>query len=899
MSADDVIADALKLGSGARFMRCALQVNPSHYLGTFQGDDEDGSAADYTRAIVNKAREIGVSVLAITDHNSVRDVSGFRTAAQGTGITILPGFELESTEGIHVLCVYSPDMGDQQLERLLGELGVRDTQPSSTQCAHDFVTVLAKVREQGGIAIAAHSTGKKGLFKALSGQARIRAWQCTDLLAVQIPGSISQLPEDIRQILEDRNPDYKRSFSASDRQAVAAVNAKDVTKPEDLDHDSATCWIKMSEDITVEGLRQAFLDPDSRIRLNSDPAPEEHSELVALAWEGGGFLDGAAIHLNSNLNVMIGGRGTGKSTVVESLRYVLGLEPKGGESLKTHQEIVRHVIRPGTKLSLLVRCRRPAQLEYTIERTVPNPPIVRDQDGRVLDLLPSDILPRIEVYGQHEISELTNSEDKLTSLLHRFIRPDESLSQRKAEVRRELKKTRQAILQASSELDDIDEQLADLPRLEQTLERFQEAGFENRLREQSLLVREERVLATVPERVEVFREALETFRRELPVDATFVSAEALDDLPGASILSGAEEVLEQLSRELEDVARRLRAALERADKGIEQVRARWLERKRQVDAEYESILRQLQKSAVDGEEFIRLRRDIENLQPLSKRRALLARLVDEHMNRRRQLLAEWEDVKAEEFRGLSRAARKVSTELKDRVQVEVYSGGNRQPLFDLLSDEIGGRLSETVAIFERVEDMSLPELVDACRRGAEHVGKKYGLPLRQAERLAGASKSALMQVEELELPSTTDLKLNTAPAGEQPDWSALKQLSKGQKATAVLLLLLLDSDAPLVIDQPEDDLDNRFITEGVVPRIREEKRRRQFVFSTHNANIPVLGDAELILGLHASGEASGGRAFISPEHMGSIDSTSVRALVEEVLEGGKSAFETRRRKYGF
>ena len=899
MSTDDVIADALKLGSGARFMRCALQVNPSHYLGTFQGDDQDGSAADYTRSIVDKAREVGVSVLAITDHNSVRDVSRFRTAAQGTGITILPGFELESTEGIHVLCVYSPDMADQQLERLLGEFGVRDTQPSSTQCAHDFVTVLGKVREQGGIAVAAHSTGKKGLLKVLSGQARIRAWQCPDLLAVQIPGSIAQLPEDIRQILEDRNSDYRRSFPAGDRQAVAALNAKDVTKPEDLDHASATCWIKMSDDVTVEGLRQAFLDPDSRIRLNSDPAPEEHSELVALAWEGGGFLDGAAVHLNQNLNAMIGGRGTGKSTVVESLRYVLGLEPKGAQALKTHQEIVRQVIRPGTKLSLLVRCCRPAELEYRIERTVPNPPVVRDQDGRVLELLPCDILPRIEVYGQHEISELTNSEDRLTALLHRFIRTDESLSQRKAEVRRELKKTRLAILQASSELDDIDERLADLPRLEQTLERFQEAGLEDRLRDQSLLVREERILAAVPERVQVFREALETLRRELPVDATFVSEVALEDLPGASILSGAGAVLEQLSRDLEEVTRRLGAALERADEGIEGVRARWSERKRQVDADYQSILRQLQKSAVDGEEFIRLRRDIENLQPLSKRRALLVRLVEEHMNRRRQLLAEWEDVKNEEFRDLGRAAREVSTDLKDRVHVEVYSSGNRGPLVDLFTSEIGGRLSETIAILERVEDMSLPELVDACRKGTDSVKEKYGLPPKQAERLAGASASTLMQIEELELPSTTDLKLNTAAAGEPPDWHALKQLSKGQKATAVLLLLLLDSDAPLVIDQPEDDLDNRFITEGIVPRIREEKRRRQFVFSTHNANIPVLGDAELILGLHASGEASGGRAFISPEHMGSIDSPSVRALVEEVLEGGKTAFETRRRKYGF
>ena len=100
--------------------------------------------------------------------------------------------------------------------------------------------------------------------------------------------------------------------------------------------------------------------------------------------------------------------------------------------------------------------------------------------------------------------------------------------------------------------------------------------------------------------------------------------------------------------------------------------------------------------------------------------------------------------------------------------------------------------------------------------------------------------------------------MNTAPDGEPATWQTLEALSTGQKATAVLFLLLLESEAPLVVDQPEDDLDNRFITEGVVPIMRLEKRRRQFVFSTHNANIPVLGDAELILGLAASGEGREG-----------------------------------------
>ena len=176
---------------------------------------------------------------------------------------------------------------------------------------------------------------------------------------------------------------------------------------------------------------------------------------------------------------------------------------------------------------------------------------------------------------------------------------------------------------------------------------------------------------------------------------------------------------------------------------------------------------------------------------------------------------------------------------------------------------------------------------------------RYSITPAQAIRLAEATDETLMRIEELELPSSDTIRLNTAPVGEPPSWQLLDDLSTGQKATAVLLLLLLESDAPLIVDQPEDDLDNRFITEGVVPRMRAEKRRRQFIFSTHNANIPVLGDAELILGLTAAGEAADGKAHVRPEHAGSIDAQQVRELVEELLEGGKDAFERRRLKYGF
>jgi hypothetical protein len=198
-----------------------------------------------------------------------------------------------------------------------------------------------------------------------------------------------------------------------------------------------------------------------------------------------------------------------------------------------------------------------------------------------------------------------------------------------------------------------------------------------------------------------------------------------------------------------------------------------------------------------------------------------------------------------------------------------------------------------------VEQLSLPDFAQRCREGKEALMQHYGLPAGSADRIAQSDFGLFMRIEELDLPATTKIELNTAGEGVPPTWQTLEALSTGQKATAVLLLLLLESEAPLVVDQPEDDLDNRFITEGVVPIMRQEKGRRQFVFSTHNANIPVLGDAELILGLAASGEGREGHAKIAPEHMGSIDSKPVRELVEEILEGGKDAFEMRRSKYGF
>ena len=895
-------ARARTLPAGAVFHRCALQVNPHHYGGTFRGQAATGDVATHARAIVDKALELGMSVLAITDHNDVRGVPAFRAAAVGHALHVFPGFELSSSEGVHVLCIYPPDSDQDQLGRYLGAFGITDPNPSSDLSPVALVDILANVREQGGVTVAAHVTSDQGgMLKVLKGQARVRAWRNEHLLAIQIPGPIADLPHDLRQIVENRNADYRRSDAPEEKLAVAAVNAMDIVKPDDLEDRAATCWIKMS-DVSIEGLRQAFLDPGSRIRLNPTEGrlePEEHAELLSLAWEGG-FLDGAEVGFNPNLNVLVGGRGTGKSTIVESIRAVLGLDAGGAEAQKAHEGIVRHVLRNGTKVSLHVRSHRPAIREYRIERTIPNPPLVKDDVGEVSSLAPADVLPRIEVFGQHEISELTKSPEKRTRLLDRYVKRDDALARRKADLRRELERSRRSNIETRNELEQIEERLAALPGLEETLARFKEAGLEERLKERSLLVREEQIFTSIPDRLATFRECLESLKSELPVDRAFLSVRALEELPARETLGRLNSVFERLDSDLAVIAQSLEAALQRSEQGVHDVRTLWESRKQEVQAAYEKILRELQKSRVDGEEFIRLRRQIEALRPLRESQASLRRVEKEQSDRRRGLLADWEDLKGEAFRHLDRAARKVNRQLRDRVQIEVTVAGDREPLFKILRADVGGRIAEAIETLRGARDLSLTQFVAACRAGAQKVVESFGgIPAKQAESLANADAAVLMRIEELDLPPTTAIRLNTAPLGEPPSWQTLDELSTGQKATAVLLLLLLESDAPLIVDQPEDDLDNRFITEGVVPRMRAEKQRRQFVFSTHNANIPVLGDAELIVGLTASGEAERGHARIAPEHVGSIDDRQVRELVEEILEGGKDAFERRRRKYGF
>nr|VFK52568.1 MAG: AAA domain [Candidatus Kentron sp. TUN]VFK53059.1 MAG: AAA domain [Candidatus Kentron sp. TUN] len=650
---------------------------------------------------------------------------------------------------------------------------------------------------------------------------------------------------------------------------------------------------------SIEGLRQAFLDPDSRIRLSSEEPPSPHICIEAMEWEGG-FLDGVHVRLNENLNVLIGGRGAGKSTVVESIRHAFGMTPTTEEAARSHHSMVKDVIGQNTTIRVLVSSPRPAPRKYRIVRDGANPPEVYDVDGKPLSVEPGFVVGNIQVYGQHELSELSRREDKQRRLLERFATDSEAMQKKKRELQRKLKESREGIRRLREEMNRLEEQLVEQPKVEETLRRYETLGIEEKLKARSALVKEERILKTARERLEPLEELLAVLRDASP-DLAFLSDAALADLAGKEILTRLRQPLALVHETLAKMHKELGSLKARALDDVGFVETTWqTEREQPVLQEYQSILKKLDRESVNGDEFIELQKQLEEMKPRKDQYGQMQRNLAALRDDRTSLLVEWEEVKMQDRRGWSGVGKRVSKKLAGNVRV-VMGKEDRSTLEELFREHVDGKFSKSLQHLLEEEALNAKDLADGIHKGADALRSAYAcLTPQAAERLADAGENLAMRIEEEDWPQLPEISLNLGTE-ENTHFVPLPRLSTGQKATALLCLLLLESDAPLVIDQPEDDLDNRFISEYIVPRMKQEKQRRQFLFASHNANIPVLGDADLIIGLTTESDKASGKisGVIKPGHMGAIDNQPVRGLIEEILEGGRNAFSTRRAKYGF
>lgn len=871
------------------------------------------------RLYVERLNQAGITVGALTDYNLPRDewyelIGGL---ARERGITLFPGVELSLSgpstgkEGLHVLVLFPLDVDLSAVRRAIESLHCDPHQPivredgthGDVVLAQDLVRALGFLRESFRcLLIMAHVGEGKGLMKSYS-------------------------PRQAAQIIRELRPDALEGLTAADRERLASTGVMarqevellvsiESSDPHDLEEIGAkqdggrvrSTSLKLSAFDDLEAIRLALEDPAVRVRVGEPPPPTRAAaRLLSLRVEGTGFLGGVEIEFSDDLNALVGGRGVGKSAVLETLRYAMDLAPFAPAAER--DGLVRHALGSGGKVIVRVQVGdgdgSPGH-RYRIERILNERPLVFDEElGSEVGLAPEEVMDEQHLplfFGQREIYELTREEARGGRL--RLL--DELSGSEVREKLRFLRKLEEELRREAREIEDTQGKLAERDEIEAELKAvrykialFRERGVLDKLREAADLARDKEYLDQVRDHLGELASAWPPLRErvaEFRDRAAVLAARGQSRL--AYLLARAAEIASKLARDLEAILGEGAHLLQEAGSRVDEVAAEWETARRPLVEELSLLKRELGLDSLAQEELEALAaREARLQQRLARLEELKARL-DEKIARWRRRLSELGRLRHEVFRLRQTRVEKLNAALGGRVRIAVhYKGG--LPEFQ---EKLRGLLSGAGVDRSTIERLCCEEGVDgagiaaAIREGPEALATRFDLSAARAKRICQWFDERRSALHDLELLAPDDrVYIMFSVDGSE---RSLERLSAGQRATAFLLILLSLGGRPLIVDQPEDDLDNRFIFEDVVRLLREQKGRRQIVVATHNPNIPVLGDAELILVLDAERQPDGreaGRVALA----GSIDGREVREAVKRIMEGGEEAFLRRARKYGW
>jgi hypothetical protein len=266
-----------------------------------------------------------------------------------------------------------------------------------------------------------------------------------------------------------------------------------------------------------------------------------------------------------------------------------------------------------------------------------------------------------------------------------------------------------------------------------------------------------------------------------------------------------------------------------------------------------------------------------------------AERIAELQRRRFEVFKELETLRSEQTKSRTEIANRINHDLRPEIKAEVIEAGTTGGYANLIAAELrGSGLHYNTLAPLLAARMSPLELVLAVESNAVQT-------VTEAAEIT--TERALNLIAHLRTRNLADII--AAPVDDAVGLSLLDgteykgsdSLSIGQRCTVVLPLLLSGNGELLIIDQPEDHLDNAFITDTLVERLRERQTGDQFIMASHNANIPVLGEADCVVRLGSDGR----RGFV--QHVGRLaDPATVRAITS-VMEGGVEAFERRAKFY--
>lgn len=889
--------------SGAHFHRVDLHI---HSFGVSHDVTDERMTV---RGIIETALQRGISLLAITDHNAIDAVDALVDEAPKHGLAVAAGVELTLADG-HALVYFDPaDLGN--FKKWFARLDFQEGKKAHDRWLLQSVAELAReVATAGGIVIPAHvgRTGTGCLVKATR-KAQDAIIASGDIHAIEVDtrvefdwytdGDRSSGHQQRKEQLEAREAALG-GWSGSQLCKVYFSDAHNLDQiGRDRDSEQRLTRVKMTVP-SFTAFRLALLDPHARIRLE-ERLPASYAKLIGARFIGG-FLDGQEIALSDNLTCLIGGRGAGKSTALEAIRCAClnTLHEREQEGDSEWPDIVQ-----------LIYEDQFGEPHY-IQRTAGEETVALTDEGAVEYTIP------IEGYAQDRVAEIIRKYadgdyDQLGHFLDGFANLES--------YERKITELREALETNASSIEPVEDAPArrrtaetSLAEVQLKLKAVEKSKLKEALAFRRRLIQERALRKVIEGRLDEIQDDIagQDLKFDVRELAAEIDIENLDTTPSKKYIIGDTEnlglisLISNLQADLVKWQKNGETKLTSARSDIDGRVAAWRAYDQRVEAKFQTIITDLREQGInpDVKQLTKLT-DAETAAKEAIRKAKADEIVLLRLKReRRKLLADYRAAQDARFHERQRATKELTNTLNRsirefKVKLAFERGRSYSEYERWLRDAVGKRLfrgGRVDSFCKQVHPIDLAELVAKNAKAKLRALKDdHGNGFFDGgvdEFIDLARQAGLMTLEAIAVADAPTISLTT-PIDGKLRTVAFGRLSFGQKASVLLgALLCSDDTTPLIVDQPEDHLDSAFIFETIVTTLRNIKEQRQVILATHNPNIAVLGDAELIVPMQGFGDK--GRI----RDAGAVDADATRKRACKILEGGVAAYERRGEMYG-
>lgn len=923
---------------GLKWYKCDFHLH-TNASPCFQDSEKD--LEKWMEEVENKK----LDCIAVTDHNTGKNIDIIKNIAKQKGITVFPGVEITCGDAkVHLLVIFDVDRGTQHIEDFLikckinrDEFGVENAYSNCT-----LMELLEIAKGDGGIVIPSHVDDYSSLSQAGYIMAK-NFMENPDVLGIQVVDSEfinkdinkKEVLEVIKEkrgninIEESHIKDFHNTTQLGvDSKCAILTFSDNPLKDKDSKHGlygigSRYTWIKMSQNPNLESLRQALLM--NKVRIKNDfesksiPYIEPNLWIKSISIKDTVVTNNLKVQFNPQMNTIIGGRGSGKSSI---LKFILGCLYKNEELekvknisdnfdeffnitknaeyeftgvLTTDTEIEIELNRDGIEYK--IKCYNFEKNNRSVQYKTD---IYSNGEEKKLDVDSKEFIKmissNIEIYLQKHVYEISKNTSALREKIDIRIKNElDNINSDIESIKKNYISKKLEISNKKNILMNKNKWIAELKDIDIKLDILNKNGLNELSKEINKFKNEEKQIDAVKKRLmntlSDIREIESKINLLSPKNEEFESEELKNIINMTvenknSIIEKIGNCIDEYDTLLSEFTKNVNNTKWYSDysnlqsefiKKVEELTLKGIDisRYREYTEEKDKLQAKIEESKEIDSEIIELQKDVDEIfKSYIEHKKKVTKLRNSFIKQSLEKSGLNIEIKFNQFRDkihFIKTFRKI-IQKTDNFKDDI--------------DNIETYLFEDGYILNNLNN--LKNLIHSIREDKEVNEIKLSNKFKNI--IKNLNEEQVTDIDLLIPEDTTDVKYKSSSSGS---FVSLKTASAGQRTSSILSYILSSGTGPLILDQPEDDLDNKLIYELIVDGIVKSKENRQIIVVSHNANIPVNGDSDYVISLDYKENG------VEVHSSGSVEDKDVKKDIFDIMEGGETAFEIRSKRYGF